>query len=144
MSDWSDRALGKLQERSKNKQIQDEVWLEKQRVKKAQGIPIWHEIRAIVKKHVSDFNATVKMEQLFFEVTQNNEIRVRSEIEDHRQFLQASFDENTGKLTYECGAKKRGSRWDLSIVDGKVGFYWGMVPKTPDSIAEQMLDALID
>ena len=142
MSDWSDRALRRVQERSKTKQIRDAVWLEEQRVKKAQGVPLWHEVRAIVKRHVSEFNEKAKKELLFFEVTQDTEIRVQSQIEDHRRFLLASFDEETGKLNYECGGKR--GKWELDIDDGKVGFKWSMVPTTPDSIASQMLDALID
>jgi hypothetical protein len=142
MSDWSDRALAKLEQRSKSKQHRDEVWLEEQRIKKAQAVPIWHDIRSIVQKHVADFNHKSKSEQLFFEVTQNTELRVRSEIEDHHRFLAATFDEATARLTYRCGIKH--GVWHLTIVDGKVAFHWDNMPVTPDSIAEQMLDALME
>jgi gas vesicle protein len=145
MSDWSDRALERTEKRQETQQIRDQVWLEKQRLIKSNGAPLWHEVKAIIKKHISDFNEKSKMERLFFDVTQNAELRVRSEIEDHRQYLQAFFDEGTGRLKYECGARRRNG-WELRIVDGKVGFYQGVgeVPISPESIAEQMLDALIE
>jgi hypothetical protein len=56
MSDWADKALKRLSDHRINQRNQDEVFLEKQRIKRTQGFPLWLEVRKSVKANCSDFN----------------------------------------------------------------------------------------
>lgn len=142
MSDWADYALERLKKQEQDKRVKDEKFVAKQKLLKAHGTPLWHEIRGIVKSSVESLNAKAGNEILTFEVTQNTELRVRNVTNPAHDLLEATFNEERGRLEWRSGGKS--SRCDLSVSeDGGVQFYCSMVPSTPASIAKQMLDALL-
>lgn len=141
MTHWSDRALRKLQERRKEKAVGDEVWLEKQRFKKAEGPALWDEVKKLVSEHVDGFNIGTGKPELFILNTESAELRVRSEVETHRRFLTAKFDEGTGRLEWNCAERK--GIWKVAVIDGEARFQSETETARPDFVAEGMLNALL-
>ena len=142
MNDWSDYALARLQKQREDQRMKDEKFLEQQRIKKAFGAPLWHELRQMIVENVIAFNAKVNNTLLVFEVTEDSELSVRSKIDGNIRRLHASFDDEVSRLSWECATKS--GQWDVAATDeGGVRFEWGSTAITPASIAEQMLDALL-
>jgi len=143
MNDWSDYALGRLKKQAEDQRVEDQTLLEKQKVTKASGTPLWQEVRRIVKENSDHLNTKAGKDILAYEVTPNTEIRVRAHLGSGVLILQATFDEETGTLAWKCGSK--GDSWQLAVAeDGTVAFCWGMgVPTNPGAMAKQMLDALL-
>lgn len=143
MNDWSDYALGRLKKQAEDQRLKDQKFLEKQRLKKAHGTPLWHEVRRIAKENAEHLNAKAGREILVFEVTQNTTLKVRANLESGPRTLQALFDGETGKVEWECEGKA-GAAWNVLIEDdGTPRFYWSLVPTTPASMVKQMLDKLL-
>jgi hypothetical protein len=142
MSDWSDYAVARLQKQREDQRMKDEKFLEQQRIKKAFGAPLWHELRQMIVENVIAFNSKIGSNALVFEVTEDSELSVRSKIDGSVRRLHASFDDEVSRLSWECGTKS--GQWDVAATDdGGVRFEWGMTATTPASIVEQMLDALL-
>ena len=142
MADWADNALAKLKRQHEEKQLQDAVFLEKQQVKKAKGMPLWREVRQKVKENCEALNTKAGKSLLRFGVTQEMELIVASEIDNRHGQLDAIFDGDAGRLSWSCGEKS--GQWDISVSeDGSAKFHHGMIPTTTESIAKQMLDALV-
>lgn len=142
MTDWADYAIGRLEKQRQDQRLKDQKFVEKQRIKKAHGIPLWRQIRQIIKDNCSALNTKVGKEMLVFEVTQDREVSVRAHLDSDVRRLHALFDEETGKLSWECGEKS--GDWEVAVTDeGGAQFQWGMIPTVPTSIVKQMLDALL-
>jgi hypothetical protein len=143
MNDWSDYASRRLKKQLEDRRLKDQKFVEIQRLKNVHGLPLWNEIRRIVKENVEHLNTKEGKEIVAFEVTQNSILKVRANVDSALRVLQAEFNEDTGRLQWECDGKNRDG-WELSTTeDGSVNLSWGMVPTTPASIAKQMLDALL-
>ena len=142
MNDWADRALKRLSDHRTNQRNRDEVFLEKQRIKKVQGFPLWLEVRKHVEANCSDFNLKVGTQMLVFEVTPNSELTVRASIDGSTQSLHANFNDSTGELAFFCRANS--GHWLLEATsDGKAQFIGSSHPSSPEQIAEQMLTSLL-
>ena len=142
MNDWADRALKRLNDHRINQRNQDEVFLEKQRIKRAQGFPLWLEVRKYVEANCSDFNLKAGTQMLVFEVTPNSELTVRASIDGSTRSLHANFNDSTGELAFFCRANS--GHWLLeATTDGKAQFIGSSRPSSPEQIAEQMLTSLV-
>jgi len=142
MSDWADKALKRLSDHRINQRNQDEVFLEKQRIKRTQGFPLWLEVRKSVKANCSDFNLKAGTQMLTFEVTPDSELTVRASIDGSTHSLYANFKDSTGELSFFCGATS--GHWLLEATsDGTAQFIGSSHPSTPEQIAEQMLTSLV-
>jgi hypothetical protein len=143
MNDWSDYASARLRQQDQDQQLKDKKFLEKQRLKRAHGTKLWHEVRRIVKENSEHLNIKEGKQILVFEVTQNTQLKVRANLKSESRPLQATFDEERGRLEWEC-REKSGDAWELFVTeDGGVSLCRGMVPTTPALVAKQMLDALL-
>jgi len=142
MNDWADRALKRLNDKRINTQTQNELFLEKQRVKRDFGMPLWLEVRKAVENNCADFNTKARAQMLVFEVTVNTELAVRATVDGVTSYLRAAFDESTGKLSWSTG-KSRGT-WTIEPTgDGKVVFTGSHGAVTVELIIDEMLTALI-
>ena len=142
MNDWADRALKRLSDHRIHQRNQDEVFLEKQRIKKAQGFPLWLEVRKYVEANCSDFNLKAGTQMLVFEVTPNSELTVRASIDGSTRSLHANFKDSTGELSFFCGANS--GHWLLeATTDGKAQFIGSSRTSSTEQIAEQMLTSLV-
>jgi hypothetical protein len=143
MNDWSDYASARLRQQRQDQQLKDKKFLEKQRLKKAHGTQLWHEVRRIIKENSEHLNIKEGKQILVFEVTQNTQVKVRANLESESRPLQATFDEERGRLEWEC-REKSGDAWELFVTEnGGVNFCQGTAPTTPALIAKEMLDALL-
>jgi len=142
MNDWADKALKRLSDKRINAQTQNEIFLEKQRIKRDFGMPLWLEVRKSVENNCTDFNTKARAQILVFEVTVNTELAVRATIDGVTSYLRASFDEPTGKLSWSTG-KSRGA-WTIEPTgDGKAEFTGSHGATTVEWITDEMLTALI-
>lgn len=142
MSDWSDYAVARLEKQREDQRMKDQKFLEQQRIKKAFGLPLWLELRRLAIDNVIAFNNKVSTSILAFEATEDTQLNIRSKMEGTPRRLLVSFDDEVSRLSWECGTKS--GQWDVAATDdGGVRFEWGMTATTPESIVEQMLDALL-
>jgi hypothetical protein len=142
MNDWADYAVAKLQQQRQNQRLKDEKVIERQRIKRSLGVPLWNQVRQIAKENAEDFNKKIGEELLTFEVTQNSELRVRFRNNETFRVLHAVFDSEGGILSWQCEGKS--GSWEVSVTDdGGTQFRWSLVPTTPGSIVKQMFDALL-
>ena len=145
MNDWADYALGKLQQQRENQRLKDQKFVEKQKLKKARGIPLWQQTREAVKNNCEALNTKSGENLLAFEVTNNMELSVRSLAGQEVRELHANFDGDLGKLIWTSGAKT--GSWELAVSEesGDVYFQqsWALPPATPAKMAKEMLDALL-
>jgi hypothetical protein len=142
MADWADDVLAKLKNQQQQKQLQDAVFLERQQLKKAKGMPLWREVRQRVQENCEALNMKSRKSLLRVGVKHEMELFVASDIEGRHYQLEANFDEDAARLSWTCGEKH--GQWDIDVLqDGSVKFTGGMVPTSPESIAKQMLDTLV-
>ncbi len=142
MSDWSDYALARLQQKREDQRKKDEKLLEQQRIKKAFGLGLWREVRQMTVENCRAFNTKVNKKMLEFDPTEDIELSIRSSVDGDVRRLHASFDDAISRMSWECATKS--GQWDVAATDeGGVRFEWGSTATTPASIAEQMLDALL-
>src|ERR1035441_4130077 len=142
MGDWADNALKRLSDQQTNKQTQTDAFLEKRRVRRDFGMPLWLEVREKVKTNCADLNTKAKHQILTFEVTVNTELSVRGTIDGIQHFLTAEFDESIGKLSLSSGTS-RGS-WTIEPTDdGKAEFTGSRGSVSAEWIVDEMLTALI-
>jgi hypothetical protein len=142
VADWADDALAELTRQRKRRQLEDEVFIEKQRVKKAAGLPLWRDVRQKVKDNCIAFNKKAVEGVLTFEVAQEMQLAVASEIDRRHSRLSAKFDEDAGVLSWRCAGKS--GQWEISASqNGSAQFQRESVPIAPESIVEEMLNALV-
>ena len=143
MNDWADNMAGRIRQRRQNQEVRDAKFVEKQRIKRANGEPLWRQVRDHVKQNCDDLNKRTGETLLTFEVGQLSEIHVRGEVDGKHRILSATYDPEQCTLTYTCGDKS--DSWEVLVGDdGTVTFGWGMgIQSTPASIANQMLNTLL-
>jgi hypothetical protein len=138
MKDWADDALTKLHKQ----RMAHEESLERQRIEKVHGRALWQEIRRMVDSNCASLNAQADKTILIPDLTQNKELRVSFCNDGEVRVMHAEFDDETGRLSWDCGAKSGG--WSISVTDdGAVQFQRGMMPTTIPLIANGMLDTLL-
>jgi len=142
MSDWSDYAMARLQQKREDQRKKDEKLLEQQRIKRAHGLALWREVRQMTIENCRAFNTKVNKKLLAFNPTEDIELSIHSNVDGEIRRLHASFDDAISRMSWECATKS--GQWDVAATDeGGVRFEWGTTATTPASIAEQMLDALL-
>jgi hypothetical protein len=138
MTDWSDKAVGILDRKREEKNLRDQVFLEKQKIIKTLGVRLFGDVRSYIRKHVSALEAS-RPGILVIQKDLPNEMVVW-EIKDGI-LLRLTFDQGT--LFWAIGSTEQ-EYFDVTVTeDGSVRLRSGIVPTTPDRIAEQMLDALL-
>jgi hypothetical protein len=144
MSDWADDAIRKLQQKRDDQRLKAETFLEQQKIKRANGIPLWDEVRARIRARISELKEKSGGSSIVtIQSDQPGEMLVRSEV-GGGQLLHARFKEDTGQLTWWCANKDKDG-WEVAVTEGGGScFQRGIIVTTPDSIATQMLNTLLD
>jgi hypothetical protein len=139
---WSDDAIRKLQNTGERQQEKDALFLERQRLKKSHGFPLWREVRKAVQTECVEFNKKAHGQSLTFEVTVEREISVVANLDGEHRQLNAHFAEDTGVVSWMSGFGS--GEWQLGITpNGDVQFFLGKTPTTSEAIKNQMLQALV-
>jgi hypothetical protein len=142
MGDWPDKGLKRLSDERLERQTRDSAFLERQRVKRELGMPLWLEIRETITKNCDDFNTKARKQILVFEVSINTELSVHATIDGVGHYLHASYEESIGKLTWSSG--KSHGNWAIEPTDdGKAEFVGSRGSMTVEWIVDEMLTALI-
>lgn len=145
MNDWADTMARRINKRIQDQQFEYDKLLETQRIRRAKGELLWHEVREQLKENCEALNQKMKEEILRFEVGQRPEVTVFTNIEGGRGSLRAGFDADQAILLWECGSKN--GKWEVRVEsDGSALFARAtdlIIPATPSSIANEMLDALL-
>ena len=143
MSDWALKAVKRLKSQQQDQRIQDEVFLEKQRIKRVYGLPLWLKVRENVRLNCSDFNREAGKEIMMFDNSApSTELTVRATINGKHRSTHASFDESLGELS--CCSGSNIGHWSLRATeDGQAQFFGSRGSSTPDLIAEQIMGPLI-
>jgi hypothetical protein len=147
MSDqWTRDLAQKLRDRRQRQSIRDASFLEKQKLKRRLGPPLWAEVKASVSTRCTELNMEMGEPVLTFNPSPSHQISVDAQTGDLMQggslgHLAANFDVETGKARYDSG-NYQGS-FELTIDNnGNAQFYSGMIPATPDSMAREMVGSL--
>ena len=141
MSDWAKRRV------QQTSQKPDEILLRKEQLKAKRDQDqrlarlIFQQVKDALESRVSEFNAGRRVRLLHFENPSENEIRVSFEV-GRRRFLHAHLAED-GSLIWECPGMSARYALDLSSPCSNALISDG-APGSPDTIAESMLDALMD
>jgi hypothetical protein len=155
MNDWADDMAERITALKEDQQIKDANFVEKQRIKRMKGEPLWREVRNHVTQNCGALNAKLAQQVLTVEVgpgdlgprrlRDSTEIHVRADIGDARRFLHVTFDTKTCTLAWHCEEGKSG-QWEIVVNDdGSATFAaWGAgVLSDPSTIASEMLTALL-
>ncbi|SRR5712692_1389400 len=146
MNDWATKVAEKLKEQHENDQLQTTAFLEKQRLKKANGTPRWLQVREAVKKNCEDLNLQMQKTVLTFEVVPNVNMRVRADIDGAHRYLTSSFDADRCLLEWSCDSDSTHGTFGMATTgDGDVVFVQGAVaePIAPEAIAKKLLNSLL-
>ncbi len=142
MSDWSDSAVARLEKLREEQRKKDEKVYEQRIIKKKYGMGLWREVRQLTIENCRAFNAKADNKMLTFDIAEDHELSIRSNVDGDKRHLYASFDDGLSRMSWECSTKS--GQWDVAATDaGGVHFEWGNTVTTPATIAEQMLDALL-
>jgi hypothetical protein len=147
---WAIKAADRLRRMVANKQVSDKVLLEKRNLLEEQGPALWIMLCGSVKDKCLELNRTYGSVIVRVKDTELNRLDVRFELEGTSADLLISF---------EVTSADRALTWGYSIRDGKspkggfcplfvdqngrVGFMQAMLSRTPESLAEEMLNGLI-
>jgi hypothetical protein len=52
MSDWSDNVIAKLNQKREHQRLRDAKFVEEQKIKRANGVPLWRELKEIRQKNL--------------------------------------------------------------------------------------------
>jgi hypothetical protein len=146
LNDWASKSAAKLNKQLADQKVQSAEFLEKQRLKKANGTPLWMEVREAVKTSCEDFNREMSRPVLCFEVTPNKELKVRADVEGMHRCLIAQFDAERCFIEWECEEKRKGP-WGMATTSNGDVVFVKSAPVyeqiTPKAIAEVMLNSLL-
>jgi hypothetical protein len=144
MSDWSEHVVGRLKQKQEDQRIKDQKFLEEQRTKRERGTPLWNVVRDAIRKRVLDLKETAGRDIVVIHNDQQFVMTVGTP--DHRQVLNVAFDQSAGTLSPSTPRIISGDKWHVSVNDdGSASFKSGQgIPITPDAIAMQLLDALLE
>jgi hypothetical protein len=142
MTDWSDNAVRKLNNRREQKNLETARFVEEQKIKDAVGIPLWNEIKKRINDNLNALNSRFGSPVIVIQNDQLNAMALRNMLEG--EVLEIAFEPVPGKITWTCRGKVSNG-WYLTVTqNGNAEFQWGMgIPTSPDSIATEMLNSLL-
>jgi hypothetical protein len=147
---WGVDAAAKLRARLENKELKNNVLLEKRNLLKEQGPGLWIELCEFAKAKCLELNANYRSVVIRVKDTVLNEMEVLFEWDGVKADVKINFEPTSSRtaLTWVYGGQvskqtKNGSCPLLIDKDGTVGFQQGITSRTPESLAEEMLNGLI-
>ena len=146
MEDDFDRALKKYDDQHAEKESKDVLFRDNQQDRERYGMTRWNEVKDAVNKKCKDFNVKAGRRSIRLTVESSiiPELDVRVDRDGKTRRIHASFEESTGKLSWDyCGRKRRG--WDIEATEeGNAQFVGDRGPKNAERIADEMLSPLLD
>jgi len=146
MGDLADKALKKYDDERADKQIKDDLFRDNQQARKLYGMSRWNDVKEAVSKECKDFNAKAGRRSIKLTVENSviSELDMRADIDGKTRRIHAWFEESTGKLSWDYCGKNRGG-WDIEAAEGgNAQFAGSRGPLNAESIAHEMLSALLD
>ena len=152
MSDsWANEAAKKLKLRTERMAHSQAAMLEKRKLIEEQGPALWRSVREKVKQMCTDLNRECGVQVVTFAVGQTSEISVLFRHGGVSRELKATCAVSTSPdavewyyLAEEGEGEIRGQTYSFHVADDRVVFQNSLVPSTPDSIARQMMDGLLN
>lgn len=146
MNDWADTMATRIQQRRQDQRLRDTKFVEVERIKKANGEPLWREVREKIEENCKALNKRTGEQILTFDISEHGEVHVRANIDGKQCLLRLAFKMETGELEWVCGDCRGRGLWGLSVNnDGSVAFVSGIdgIPSNPSSIANLVMTALL-
>jgi hypothetical protein len=147
MNDWAKNWAGKIKKRHDDRTLHNAKFVEEQKLKKEFGPPLWATICEEVKTRCEALNNEMNEQILTYQFTRQGEISVIGNLDGKRKELRAAFNQQTSTINWESAGHRNSLSLKVSDDGTGAAFYGGevtMVPSTPQSIARQMLDPLLD
>jgi hypothetical protein len=149
MSDWSRGAANKLRERVQREDNESAILVEKRKLLDEQGPGLWQQICEDVKKLCKELNADYGQDIAVVEACSVRDLKVELRHAGNMSELKANFTTSTSpdalKWSYAGPAARmgRGGQYSLYVDAGRVSFQNSVKASTPESIAKEMLDGLL-
>lgn len=146
MSDWADDVVRKLQKKRDDERLETAKFVEQQRIKMAHAAPLWNSLKTTIRKRISELREKSGSDIIVIQLDQPNGMTLLNQVDGKGKSLHIEFSQATGKLSWLHDGQLQQQEWEISVTNsGGAEFQWGIgVPSSVDSIAVQMLNALLD
>jgi hypothetical protein len=147
-SEWAVEAVKGLRKRHASQQQQSGAMFERRKLLQEQGDILWKRVRQHVAELAEDFNAEVGSKAISVLPGPANELQARIAVWATRRELVAQFDASSVQealhWTYDGGSTK-GKQYELFVNEyGVVSIGSGLTTRSPEAIATEMLDGLLE
>ncbi len=150
MSEWSHKLSEHIKLQMAEKSNQNSVFLEHQRLKKAFGPSLWHNLIKEVKNHCDDLNRDMGRDVAIVESESSSWLNVRDAAFHDSNGLRVTFNQEQCRLQWRTDVDSKPKEYEVSIGDGgRAAFYrlnetgdLGATPSSPQNIAKEMLNNL--
>ncbi|WP_058185993.1 hypothetical protein [Terracidiphilus gabretensis] len=147
---WGAEAADKLRKRVKDKEMRDHVLLENRKLLQEQGPNLWVYVCESVKQKCLELNENYRSVIVRVKDIALNQLDVRFELDGVATDLKVTFEPTSSQkaLTWEYSGNaekntKNGSCPLFINQAGQVCFQQALLVRTPESLAEEMLNGLI-
>lgn len=147
-SEWAVEAVKSLCKRHALQQQQSGAMFERRKLLQEQGDILWKQVRQHVAELAADFNAEIGSKAISVLPGPPKELEVRVAVLSVRKELLAQFDASLAQealhWTYDRGSTK-GKQYELFVNEyGVVSIGSGLTTRSPEAIATEMLDGLLE
>lgn len=145
MSDLAKKIAARLKSTHEARAIQDEKFVEQQRLKRANGNGVWLAVRNAVIAECRDINREMGQQIAVCEETASGELNVGTIINEAVRKLHVEFCKEGLQVHWNCG--NRHGHWHLAATgSGQVTFVRGQeqAPISPEEIAANLIEILFD
>jgi hypothetical protein len=145
MSDLAKKIAARLKSTHEARAIQDEKFVEQQRLKRANGNGVWLEVRNAIITECRDINREMGQQIAVCEETASGELNVGIIINEAPRKLHVEFSKEGLQMHWNCG--DRHGHWHLATMgSGRVTFVRGQeqAPISPEEIAATLIKILFD
>jgi hypothetical protein len=144
MTEWSRTTAAKIRQRMADHGIRNAKFAMEQRLKAEVGPRLWEDVRNNIEIEASALNGDLSETIVSIEKSTDSELHLIAHLTDGVRRSTVKFEPEAGMLTWK-NSKQEGDKCELGVgSDGKMAFHFGMVPSTPESIARQVLNNLLD
>jgi hypothetical protein len=147
MNNWAKEWAVKIKRQNDDKTLQNATLVKEQKLKTDFGPPLWAAVCEEVDANCEALNNEMNDKILTYEFSPQGGIRVVGNLDSKGKELHAAFNGETGTLNWDSAGRK--DSVVLTIARDGTGatfiptFVRG-TPSTPESIARQMLDPLLE
>jgi len=145
MSDLAKKIAARLKSTHEARAIQDETFVEQQRLKRANGNSVWLDVRNAIIAECRDINREMGQQIAVCEETASGELNVGVIINEAPRKLHVEFSKEGLQTNRNCG--NRHGHWHLATTgSGQVTFVRGQeqAPISPKEIADDLINIIFD